>query len=70
MLRMRTFGTTCPECKKFVPLGKVEIEDNAPPSMLHAMLREKNWQGDWAVCENQECKSKTFCERDRTILQV
>jgi hypothetical protein len=70
MLEMRIFGTICQECKRFVPLGKIEIEANAPPSKLHDKLREIGWQEDWATCENPECGSKTFCERDRTIFQA
>lgn len=70
MLKMRTFGTTCQNCKRFVPLGKIEIEENAPPASLHDKLREKGWQGDWAICENPKCESKTFCELDQAIFQA
>lgn len=70
MLEMRFFGTTCQVCKRFVPLGKIEIEANAPLSDLRDRLREIGWQSDWATCENPECGSKTFCERDRAILQA
>jgi hypothetical protein len=70
MLEMRIFGTICHNCKRFVPLGKIEIEANAPPSKLHDKLREESWQSEWASCENPECGSKTFCARDQTIFQA
>ena len=69
MLEIRFFGTICQSCKRFVPLGKIEIEANAPPSDLRDKLRETGWQSDWAICESPECGSKTFCERDQTIFQ-
>jgi len=70
MLEMRFFGTTCQECRRFVPLGKIDIEANAPPSDLHDKLREIGWKDAWATCEREGCESKTFCRLDQTILQA
>ena len=70
MLTMRTFGTICQECKRFVPLGEIESEDSAPHSTLHHSLREIAWQSDWVVCENPKCKSRTFCVLDQTVFQA
>jgi hypothetical protein len=70
MLKMRIFGTICPECKRFVPLGKIEIQDNAPPSGLHDRLREISWQSELAICENPECESRTICSLGQTIFQA
>jgi len=70
MPEMRIFGVICQECKRFVPLGKIEIEATAPPSKLYDKLREIGRKEDWGVCGNPECETKTFCVRDRTIFQA
>jgi hypothetical protein len=70
MLRMRTFGISCPECHQFVPAGVVEIQETAAPSELHSKLRELGWQAQTVTCENLECGSKTICEPDKTFLGV
>jgi hypothetical protein len=70
MLETRFFGTTCQGCKGFVPLGEIEIEANAPPSKLRDRLREIGWKDDWAICENPECGSRTFCTLDQAILRA
>lgn len=68
MQQMMYFGCTCQVCKRFVPLGEIEIEPNAPPSKLHARLREIGWQDEWAICEVPKCASRTPVMLDRTIL--
>jgi hypothetical protein len=70
MLGMRAFGKSCPECRQFVQFGKIEIQDNAPPSQLHDKLREADWQSDWVFCENPKCESKTFGELGQMILKA
>ena len=67
MLRMRTFGITCPECRQFVPAGVVEMQDTAALSELHSKLRELGWHAQNVTCENLECGSKTICQPDRTF---
>jgi len=70
MLRMRTFGISCPECRQFVPSGAVEIQETAAPSELHSKLRELGWQAQIVTCENLECGSKTICQPDKTFFGV
>jgi hypothetical protein len=54
------FGTACQECHKFVPLGQIDIEDNASPSELRRKLTAQKWPGDWGYCER--CDVKTPCD--------
>jgi hypothetical protein len=68
MRKMMYFGAICQVCKRFVRLGKIETETNAPPSTLHARLQETNWQQDEAICENPKCGSRTPVTRSQTIL--
>jgi hypothetical protein len=68
MQQMMFFGCICRACKRFVRLGKIELEHNAPPSKLHAKLQETGWEQDEAICEYPECGHKTLASRGRTIL--
>jgi hypothetical protein len=64
------FGKLCPQCKQFVEFGKIYIPDNTPPSQLHAKLQEIGWEYDSVFCENPECGSRTFGDRDEMILKA
>jgi len=44
------FGYICQECRRFSPLGEIDIEPNAPPSKLHELIQGRNWP-DTAISE-------------------
>lgn len=64
---MMRFGVACQECGRFVPLGKVDIAENAASSQLRAKLADQRFVGDWGDCEG--CNAKTYCELDKAIVE-
>ena len=62
------FGYTCSECKNANRLGKIEIEPNAPPSALHELLRQQNWEERSETCPRQGCEAITYVTLNKVIL--
>jgi len=65
MREMRIYGTVCPNCKRSIELGKVELERSAPLAELRRALAEQGWQGEAVKCP--VCKVGNLCGPDDLI---
>jgi hypothetical protein len=67
MKQIMYVGTRCSGGDHNLKMGKTEIEPNAPPSVLHAQLRQERWKEDTTE-KCLECGALTFVSIDKLIL--
>jgi hypothetical protein len=70
MTKLKYFGAKCSRCGEFVPMGKIDIDPDAPWSILRKLLKTGEWKDDRekrnADCE--KCGTRTKVKRSETRL--
>jgi len=68
MTKTISYGTNCPICKQFVPIGDVELPIGATQSDFQQSPTYTNWQLDKVTCSDPKCRTEMWCSQDDLLV--
>lgn len=62
MPETKTYGVICNTCKRWFPIGEVELEKGAQLADLRDKLAGENWKPRVVTCPRPKCNAATLAE--------